>query len=291
MRGADAVRIDAPARRRARLGDIPSFAIVGLSTVFVAGLFASALAPHDPLEVALDRRLLPPVMFGGDAHYLLGTDGLGRDILSRMIVGARLSLILAGVSVTLGAAVGTAIGILSGYVGGRVDAVLMRVADIALGYPIFLLALVLAAAVGPSSENIVVAVVFLLWARFARVVRGEVLSVRERDYVALAQTAGCSNWHIMWRHVWPNVMNTVIVLASLQVGLVILTEASLSFLGAGVPPPAPTWGSMVAEGRDFVATAWWVPTMPSLAILVTVMSFNLLGDWLRDRFDPRRLQF
>lgn len=291
MRGTDTVRVKAPAQHRARLSDVPVFAIVGLSTVLIAGVFSSALAPHDPLAVALDRRLLPPAMFGGDSQYLLGTDGLGRDILSRMIVGARLSLILAAVSITLGATVGTAIGVVSGYVGGRVDATLMRVADVALGYPIFLLALVLAAAVGPSSENIVVAVVFLLWARFARVVRGEVLSVRERNYVALAETAGCSVWHIMWRHIWPNVANTVVVLASLQVGLVILTEASLSFLGAGVPPPAPTWGSMVSEGRDFVASAWWVPTMPSLAILVTVMSFNLLGDWLRDRFDPRRLQF
>ncbi len=250
-------------------------------------VFAPTLAPFDPLDTNLPDRLQPPALLGGSWDHPLGTDATGRDILSRILYGARISLTVGAASLAAGALVGTTIGLVAGYLGGRLDAILMRIADLSLSYPIILLALLLAAAYGAKSENVVIAVAFVLWARFARVVRAEALSVRERDHVALARIAGASSTRIILRHIMPNVMNTVLVLASLQLGWAILAEAALSFLGAGIPPPNPAWGSMVAQGREYVVSAWWVPTMPGLAILVTVLSVNLLGDWLRDRLDPR----
>jgi len=215
---------------------------------------------------------------------------MGRDLLTRMIYGARVSLLVAVLSLILGGGVGAAVGLIAGYYGGRLDAFIMRVADTTMAFPIILFAILFVVVVGGSLGTTVVAVAMVLWARYARVIRGEVLSLRERDFVAQARIAGASSTRIILVHLFPNVTNTLIVLLSLQVGWVIIVEASLSFLGAGIPPPTPTWGSMIAEGRDYIASAWWVSFFPGLAILATVLSFNLLGDWLRDALDPKLRQ-
>lgn len=265
----------------------PLGSLTAIVVLLAAAIFAPVIAPHDPLEVNLATRFLPPVFQGGSWTYALGTDDAGRDILSRLIFGARVSLVVAGISLLLGGALGTSIGLISGYAGGRLDAVLMRISDLGISYPIILLVLVLAAAFGPQTGNLILVIAFTVWARIARVVRDQVLVVREQLYVALAQLAGTPPHRIVLRHILPNVASTVMVLLSLQVGQIIIIEASLSFLGAGVPPPAPAWGAMIALGRDYLLSAWWVPTMPGFAITATVLALNLFGDWLRDRLDPQ----
>ena len=227
---------------------------------------------------------------GGSTKFLLGTDTLGRDILSRIIHGARISLIVAGVTLGVGGGFGVLIGLLSGWYGGWIDEVLMRLVDIILALPLILVALVLVVAVGQSFEVIIAVLALWIWPRFARMVRGEVLQLKTLDYVALARVAGASTPRILLLHLFPGTINTLIVVATLQVGIVILVEATLSFLGAGVPPPDPAWGSMVADGRNQLVDAWWVATMPGLAILITVLSLNLFGDWLRDTLDPKLRQ-
>ncbi len=226
-------------------------------------------------------------MEGGSIEYPLGTDKLGRDILSRMIYGARVSLAVSAVAIFVGGILGTGLGLISGYFGGRVDGVLMRLVDISLSLPTILLALVLVAAVGPSFGTVVTVLVVLLWARYARLVRGETLTIKERDFIARARVAGASHTRIMVKYLFPNVINSLIVLATLQVGYVILLESALSFLGAGLPRPTPAWGLMVADGRELIVSAWWVSMFPGLAIMLTVLALNLLGDWLRDHLDPK----
>jgi peptide/nickel transport system permease protein len=266
-------------------------ASLGILAAFVAmTLFAPWIAPYDPLAIDISQRLRPPPLFGGDWSHPLGTDANGRDIFSRIVYGARIDIPIAALALGLSAALGTVLGVVAGYFGGFIDSVIMRFTDLTLAFPIIMLALLLAVAHGPSARNVVIAIAVILWARFARVVRGDVLSIRERDHVALARVAGASGVRIMSRHILPNVVNTVIVLASLQMGWVILVEAALSFLGAGVPPPEPAWGSMIAEGRDYITTAWWVSTMPGVAIMLAVLALNIFGDWLRDRLDPRLRQ-
>ena len=227
---------------------------------------------------------------GGSTEFLLGTDHLGRDLLSRVIHGARISLIVALVTLGVGGILGVILGLTAGWYGGWTDEILMRLVDIILSLPLILVALVLVVAVGQSLEIIIVVLALWIWPRFARMVRGEVLQLKTMDYVALARVAGASTWRILTRHLFPGTINTLIVVATLQVGIVILVEATLSFLGAGVPPPQPAWGSMVADGRDRLTDAWWIATVPGIAILLTVMSLNLFGDWLRDRLDPRLRQ-
>ena len=226
----------------------------------------------------------------GGSKYLLGTDHLGRDLLSRTIYGARISLIMATVTLGVGGTIGIVLGLLAGWNGRLIDELIMRLVDIELSLPLILVALVLVVALGQSLTIIVAVLAVWIWPRFARMVRGEVLQLKNMDYVALARVAGASPLRIMLVHLLPGTMNTLIVVATLQVGTVILVEASLSFLGAGVPPPIPAWGSMVAEGRDRLADAWWIATVPGIAILLTVMSLNLFGDWLRDKLDPRLRQ-
>ena len=255
---------------------------------------------HQQISIARARRLDPaaqlgdivPVVLreGGSAKYLLGTDDLGRDILSRIIHGARISLIIAAITLGIGGAIGTALGLIAGYFGGLLDELLMRIVDIFLALPLVLVALVLVVSVGQSFYIIVGVLVLFIWVRFARQIRGEVLQLKTMDYVALAKVAGASTPRILAIHLFPGVVNTLIVVATLQVSIVILVESTLSFLGAGVPPPTPAWGSMVADGRDFLADAWWISTMPGVAILLTVLSLNLFGDWLRDRLDPKLRQ-
>ena len=227
---------------------------------------------------------------GGSTKFLLGTDHLGRDLLSRVIHGARISLIVSLVTLGVGGILGVILGLTAGWYGGWTDELLMRLVDIILSLPLILVALVLVVAVGQSLEIIVVVLALWIWPRFARMVRGEVLQLKTMDYVALARVAGASTWRILFKHLFPGTTNTLIVVATLQVGIVILVEATLSFLGAGVPPPEPAWGSMVADGRDRLTDAWWIATVPGAAILLTVMALNLFGDWLRDKLDPRLRQ-
>jgi peptide/nickel transport system permease protein len=235
----------------------------------------------------MDLALKPPwFMEGGQPGYLLGTDPLGRDILSRVMHGARASLLVALLSIGFAAVTGTALGLLSGYAGGWLDALIMRTVDVVLTFPVILLALVFVVTLGPSLWVVTAILGLVLWSRFARLVRGEVLSWKEREFVAYARSVGASPLRIACVHVLPNIVNSVVVLVTLQVGFAIVVEASLSFLGAGVPPPAPTWGGMIASGRAYIETAWWLVVFPGVAVALTVMSFNLFGDWLRDTLDP-----
>ena len=262
-----------------------------LMVMVTTAILADFLTPYSPTEISLANRLRPPFWEkGGGLEHPLGTDPMGRDLLTRMIYGARVSLVVAVLALLVGGGIGAALGLIAGYYGGRLDALVMRVADTTMAFPIILFAILFVVMLGGSIATTVFAVALVLWARYARVIRGEVLSLRERDFIAQARIAGCSSTRIIAIHLFPNILNTLVVLLSLQVGWVIIVEASLSFLGAGIPPPTPTWGSMIAEGRDYIATAWWVSFFPGLAILATVLSCNLFGDWLRDALDPKLRQ-
>ena len=243
----------------------------------------------DPNAVIGDK-LDVVVREGIDTLYILGTDHLGRDLFTRIIHGARVSLVMAGLTLAVGGTMGTVLGLTAGWYGGWVDEVVMRMVDIILALPLILVALVLVVALGPSFQLIIVIMAIAIWPLFTRVTRGEVLRVKTADYVALARVAGAGTIRIMIVHILPGIANSVIVVATLLVGVVILLEAALSFLGAGVPPPTPAWGSMLSEGRDRIAIAWWISTLPGLAIFATVLSLNLFGDWLRDALDPRLRQ-
>jgi peptide/nickel transport system permease protein len=261
-----------------------------LLVVFVA-IFATAISPYPPNEGNLADKLTPPAFAEeGDTDHFLGTDRFGRDSFSRIIHGARVSLAVAIVAIAIGATIGTLVGITAGYYGGKIDAILMRLVDIGLSIPVMLVALVLAAAIGPSFRNVILIIGLLLWTRFARQIRGEVLSVKEQDYVARARVAGASARRIMFKHLFPNIVPTLLVMCTLEIGHVVLVEASLSFLGVGVPAPTPTWGGMVSEGRGLISSAWWVALFPGLAILLLVLSMNFFGDWVRDRLDPKLRQ-
>jgi peptide/nickel transport system permease protein len=273
------------------LARLPWVSLSIIAVLAFAALFAPLLAPHSPTAQSLPDKLRPPAwQEGGSPTHLLGTDALGRDLLSRLLYGARVSLTAAAAALLAGGGVGLVLGILSGYTGGRVDNVLMRVVDATLTFPTILIALLLAVSLGQGLRTIVLAIAFIIWARFARVVRGEALAVKGRDFVALARVHGCSHLRIMAVHIVPNVMNTFMVLLTLHIGFVIIVEASLSFLGAGIPPPTPSWGQMVADGRGHIASAWWLSVVPGAAIMLVVLAFNLLGDWLRDWLDPRLRQ-
>lgn len=224
---------------------------------------------------------------GGSMEYPLGTDKQGRDILSRIMHGARISLMVSSLAILLGGGLGTLLGMLAAYRGGKTDAIIMRIVDIKLAFPSILLALVLVAAIGAGFTTVIVVIAVLLWARYARVVRGEALAIKQQDFIDRARVSGASNSRIMMKHIFPNLVNTVVVLATLEVGHVIILESTLSFLGAGIPAPTPAWGVMVADGRDLITTAWWIFLFPCLAIVLTVLSMNLLGDWLRDKLDPK----
>ena len=294
---ADAVALPShpprTARRRAfRLGDIPLVPTLILVVIAFVAVFANQLAPHNPEIGSLAARFKPPAwQSGGSAQYLLGTDQLGRDVLSRLIFGARVSMVVGIMAVVVAGVIGTALGILSGYLRGWVDQVIMRITDTWLALPALTFAIFLAAIVGPSMWNIVIILGVTYWTRYARVIRGEVLSLREREFVHLAIVAGCSKWTIMVRHILPNVINSAIVLGSLMLGVVIITEATLSFLGVGVPPPQPAWGLMLSDGKQGLMVGyWWLTVFPGCCIMLMVLSANLLGDWLRVKLDPQLRQ-
>ncbi len=264
-------------------------AIVGV--LVLCALLAPVLSPHSPLEGSLGDRLVPPLgMEGARAGHPLGTDRHGRDTLSRLLYGARISLAVSVVGISLTGALGSFIGLLAGFFGGWVDTLLMRLVDISLSLPGILIAVLLSVVFEPSFTNVIIVVVFLLWPSYARLVRGETLGIKQQEFVALARVAGCSSLTIMFRHIVPNLAPSILVLATLHVGYVIVLEAALSFLGVGIPPPTPSWGVMVADGRGLIEQAWWISILPGIAILVTVLSLNILGDWVRDRLDPKLRQ-
>jgi peptide/nickel transport system permease protein len=290
----EAQTLEATVIRTARLGRtrVPWFSLAFLVIVVVSAIFAPWIAPDDPELGRLRDRLIPPFwQEGGSLDHIFGTDLLGRDIFSRVVFGARVSLAVGFLSVAIAGTVGSIIGMIAGYYKGWVDSLLMRLTDMTLALPLILMAIVLVAILGnPSFSKIVLTIVILRWAFYARQVRGETLAVMEQPYIDLARISGASTRRILFRHVLPNVMPTLLVLATLNVALIILVEASLSFLGAGIPPPTPAWGLMVAEGRDLIKTSWWVSIIPGIAIFLTVLAVNLAGDWIRDRVDPKLRQ-
>jgi peptide/nickel transport system permease protein len=271
-------------------GEAPLIAVVILGGLMLVAIFAGLIAPHDPTLPVKGAGIFDPPfwMEGGRITTPLGTDFQGRDVLSRLIYGARVSLIVGLMGTLVAGGIGTAMGILAGYIGGWVDQIIMRVTDAWLALPAIVFAIFLAAMVGPSMWNIVVILGAVYWTRYARVIRGEVLTLREREYVKLAEIAGASKLRVIKRHILPNVMNTATVLASLTVGVVIIAEASLSFLGVGVPPPQPAWGLMLSEARPtLMAGQWWLTVFPGVCILLIVLATQLFGDWLRVKLDPQ----
>ncbi|MBR1222335.1 ABC transporter permease [Bradyrhizobium sp. U87765 SZCCT0131] len=270
---------------------VPYVSLAIFALVVIAAIGGEAIAPHDPNGLDLGAAFHPPVwQAGGSIDHLLGTDNLGRDVLSRIIAGARISLTVALYAIVISGGVGALIGMIAGYFGRWVDVTIMRLVDIQMSIPSLALALVIATVLSPSLTTVIVVISITYWTWYARIVRGEILSLRERDYVALAKVAGCSTPTIFVRHLLPNVLNTLLVLATLQVGQVIIFEASLSFLGLGIQSPDVSWGLMLADARSYIENAWWAITLPGVAIMLTCLSANLIGDWLRDTFDPKRRQ-
>jgi peptide/nickel transport system permease protein len=281
----------APVRARQLFKDVPVVPGLILATLVFVAVFADVLAPYDPtVPVAGARIFQPPFwMEGGNTNALLGTDFQGRDELSRLIYGARVSLLVGVTGTLVAGGIGLVLGIVAGYLGGWADQSVMRLTDAWLALPFLMFAIFLAVLVGAGVWNIVIVFGFVYWTRYARVIRGEVLTLREREYVRLAQVAGVSTPRIIVRHVIPNVLNTWLVLASLTVGVVIVTEASLSFLGVGVPPPTPAWGLMLSEARSTLMVGyWWLTVFPGACISAVVLAANLFGDWMRVRLDPKR---
>lgn len=257
--------------------------------VVLVAILAPVLSPHDPAKQNIVHRLKPPFWAEeGSMEYPLGTDSVGRDVLSRVIFGSRISIFVGLVATAASALVGVSLGLIAGFLGGSTDAVLSRVGDVQQAVPFLVLAIAVAAMLGPGLFNLILVLVITTWVTFFRVVRGEVLSVREEQYVLGAQSIGVSNIRIMLRYILPNVAASIIVIATLLVANMIIFEASLSFLGLGVPSSIPTWGRIVADGREYIADEWWIALFPGLAILITVMGINLLGDWLREDLDPKR---
>jgi peptide/nickel transport system permease protein len=264
-------------------------ALIFVLFLFIA-LLAPILAPHDPALQDLKRRLAPPIGLGmekANLEYPLGNDNLGRDILSRLLVGSRVSLVVGVSTILLASSVGSLIGAVSGFYRGLLDNVVMRIVDTWMAFPSLLLAIAFGAALGPGLFNLVLALSLTIWVVYCRVVRAEVLSIRERDYVLAARAMGASDLRIILRHVLPNVLAPILVISTLQMGIVIISEASLNFLGVGVQSSVPTWGGMLSDGREFMRDAWWLATFPGLAISIVVLGVNLLGDGLRDALDPR----
>ena len=261
-----------------------------LGVIFCAA-FSPLISPHDPILQDVEKRLIPPMwQEGADPNYLLGTDHLGRDIVSRLIYGARISIVVSVSAVALSAVLGTLIGLFSGFYGGKVDSFFMRIADVQLAFPFILLAIAIIAVLGPDLQNIIITMGITGWVIYARVVRAEVLSLREKEFIMSVRALGGSNGRIIFNHLLPNVIPPIIVIITLEMARMIIFEAALSFLGLGIQPPTPTWGGMLADGRVYLATSWWLATFPGLVIMLVVLGINLLGNWLRDMLDPRLTQ-
>jgi peptide/nickel transport system permease protein len=263
---------------------------VVIAMVVFCAIAPNLLAPYDPLKPALGARLAPPLVEKDGAMHLLGTDTLGRDILSRVIFGARISAIVGASAVVLAGAIGVALGLLAGFYGGFIDATISRLGDIALALPYLVLAIGIVGVFGAGLPTVIAVLALSTWVTYARIVRAEVLTVRRSEFVEAARSIGASPPRLMFGHILPNISSSIIVVASQQLAAMILFEAALSFLGLGVSPPTPSWGGMVADGRLYIAQAWWVSTLPGIAILLTVLAANWLGDWVRDTLDPRRIR-
>lgn len=288
IRGSDTKRRssrDSEWRRGLRSLQRSPLAVLGLVIIgflVVLAIFAPSLAPYSPTKMSLSERLSPP-----SSTHIFGTDDVGRDILSRVIYGSRISLRICTLVVGLTIGIGTILGIISGYWGGWIDELIMRISDVFLAFPALILAMAIAAALGPSLENVIIAMVVIWWPRYARVTRGQVLVLREIDYIVAARAVGVHESRIIMRHILPNCVSPVLIQATLDLGEVLLTAATLSFIGFGAQPPTPEWGAMISLGRNYLRDNWWYATFPGLAILVTVIGFNLLGDAARDILDPR----
>ncbi|HCE75139.1 MAG TPA: peptide ABC transporter permease [Dehalococcoidia bacterium] len=279
-----------------QIRSLPILPVATIVILLIVGIFAPIIAPFDPLDGDLDLRNVEPSWMecedceNGKSPYFLGGDHIGRDVLTRIIHGTRISLIVAGTVLFFGTFIGTLLGLLSGYIGGVTDEIIMRLVDFMYAIPFILVVLVAAVLWSPSLMLVIILLSIFTWPPFARQVRAETLSLKEMDYVSLAKVCGTSPIQICIRHILPGLFNTVLVMASLQVGSLVVTESVLSFLGVGIPAPQPSWGSMVSEGRNYMSTAWWISFFPGIAILLIVFSMNFLGDWLRDKLDPRLRQ-
>ena len=258
-----------------------------LTVFLISALFAPYIAPHDPLAQDLPSRLKPPGSYEKGAYCFLGTDQLGRDILSRVIYGGRITLFVGFACAIIGSIVGSFLGVIAGYFGGKLDSIIMRIADVQLAFPFIILAIALVALFGPNLTNIVIILGLTSWVRFARVVRADALLLRELDYITASIAIGSSHKRIIFRHMLPNIISPIIVVMTLEIPRMILMEAALSFLGLGIQPPEPSWGSMASDGRVYINVAWWLTTFPGLAIMLVVLSVNLMGDWLRDELDVK----
>lgn len=287
--------------KRRRVQFVPTVPLIFVGLFIFLAIFANFVAPHDPKESNLSKSLSPPFWVGestftiagveridegGSLTHFLGTDLHGRDILSRMIHGTRIAVLVSAMVLIISTSVGVSLGVSSGYFGGKPDAIIMRMVDIMLAFPPLLIAIVFSVVYEPSFQNVIIIISLFYWAVTARQVRAESLAIKAQDFVILARVAGASHLRIMYKHILPNVIPTVLVITTLQVGTVILFEASLSFLGVGIPPPNPSWGVVVSEGRDQLSTAWWISLFPGMAIVAAVLTMNTLGDWVRDRLDP-----
>jgi peptide/nickel transport system permease protein len=267
------------------------FGLIMVLGVIFSAVLAPWISPHDPILQDVEKRLFPPMgQEGANPDYLLGTDHLGRDIVSRLIYGARISIVVSVSAVALSAVLGTLIGLFSGYYGGKVDNIFMRIADVQLAFPFILLAIAIIAVLGPDLQNIIITMGITGWVIYARVVRAEVLSLREKEFITSVRALGGSNGRIIFRHLFPNVVPPIIVIITLEMARMIIMEAALSFLGLGIQPPTPTWGGMLADGRVYLVTSWWLATFPGVVIMLVVLGINLLGNWLRDMLDPRLTQ-
>ena len=279
-----------------QIRSLPILPVATIVILLIVGIFAPIIAPFDPLDGDLDLRNVEPSWMecedceNGKSPYFLGGDHIGRDVLTRIIHGTRISLIVAGTVLFFGTFIGTLLGLLSGYIGGVTDEIIMRLVDFMYAIPFILVVLVAAVLWSPSLMLVIILLSIFTWPPFARQVRAETLSLKEMDYVSLAKVCGTSPIQICIRHILPGLFNTVLVMASLQVGSLVVTESVLSFLGVGIPAPQPSWGSMVSEGRNYMSTAWWISFFPGIAILLIVFSMNFLGDWLRDKLAPRLRQ-
>jgi peptide/nickel transport system permease protein len=271
--------------------EFPILAIALLLPILIFGIFGSFLSPHNPVAINLALALRPPSWLVGEGWaYPFGTDYLGRDVSSRVIAGARATLIVSIVGVVLAGFVGVLLGLLAAYFKGWLDLVIMRAVDIQMSIPAILLALLISASLGTGLTAVIVVIAIVFWTQYARMIRGETLSVEQRDFVVMARLVGCSPRRILVKHILPHIIDSTVVLATLQLGIAVMLEAALSFLGLGVQPPMVAWGKMIAEARPYISTAWWLPTFPGLAIMVTVLGANLGGDWLRDKLDPKLRQ-
>jgi peptide/nickel transport system permease protein len=256
--------------------------------LFVTALLSPYVAPHNPTGERLIDRLLPPAWTeDGEWRYLLGTDHLGRDLVSRIIYGSRVSLVVGIAAVIIGGTLGITRGVAAGFLGGRTDEVIMAVADMQLAFPTILLAIAIIAVLGPSFTNLVLVIGVSGWVTYARIARGQVLSLRDKEFVEAIRAQGGSPWRIVWHHILPNILSPLIVVATLDLARTIILESTLSFLGLGIQPPTPSWGGMLSDGREYLLSAWWIATFPGVALMLTALSFNRLGDWVRDLTDPR----